>query len=426
MSIDLLSLFGAGLLTFLTPCVLPLIPIYLAALMGGDIKSLGKQRRGQLMGRAGLFSIGFIGVFTLLGLGASTIGTAMQDNKTLLQIGGALLIAVFGLKFLGLVQIPLLDRVVKADDDRLQTRFSGVNALVMGVVFAAGWSPCVGPVLGSVLTYTAGASSDPLTGAVYLAVYGAGFAAPLLLTAAFSEVGLGLLRRLHPYLPRLERATGVLLLLFAALLVRDVSAEVGASASAGAAGAPALAELGLEGSEEGKPALPVMVELYAKDCAICKRMKPVVDDLIDQCDQNGVRVTAIDVSEADNASLASKVRLVGVPTFLFLDPSGNEVARLVGEQTPDTLRQGLAALTGGQCATMGRYDGPSEDQASSDSVARGSEPPAAQPGAACPSGPESVKLADMGAYGDGSSPPGAIDEPDPNAVGHGACTQDML
>jgi len=426
MSIDLLSLFGAGLLTFLTPCVLPLIPIYLAALMGGDITSLGKQRRGQLMRRAGLFAVGFISVFTLLGLGASTIGVVLRDSKPLLQIGGALLIAVFGLKFLGIIQVPLLDRVVRADDDRVQTRFSGVNALVMGVVFAAGWSPCVGPVLGSVLTYTAGTSSDPLTGALYLAVYGAGFATPLMLTAAFSEVGLRFLRRLHPYLPRIERATGVLLLIFAALMVRDVNAEVGASSSAGADDRPVLAALGLEAEDDGKPALPVMVELYAKDCSICKRMKPVVDELINQCDQNGVRVAAIDVSEQQNAKLASKYRLVGVPTFLFLDPSGKEVARLVGEQTPTTLRQGLAALTGGQCETMARYDESGPDPRSDGLVAEGSEAPPLQPGATCSAGAESVKLAGKGAVGDVPSPSTAVDEPDQNAVGHDACSQDML
>ncbi len=425
MSIDLVTLFGAGLLTFLTPCVLPLIPIYLAALMGGDMTSLGK-RRGQLMGRAALFSVGFVGVFTLLGLGASTIGATLTESKPLLQIVGALLIALFGLKFIGVVQIPFLDRVVKADDERLQTRFSGVNALVMGVVFAVGWSPCVGPVLGSVLTYTAGASSDSLTGGLYLSIYGAGFATPLLLTAAFSEAGIRLLRKLHPYLPRLERATGVLLLVFAAFLVRDVSAQ----ATAATAGAPteggALAHFGIEPAEDDSPALPLMVELYAEDCSICQRMKPVVDDLINQCDKKGVRVTAVDVSEERNAKLAKQHRLVGVPTFLFLDASGNEVARLVGEQTPDTLRQGLAALTGEECSTLGRYDEPPRDDPQPPAVAAAAPSPGAEPGAACSTGAESVLLAERRDTDQDPKPPAQADAPADEADGHAACNLDSL
>jgi len=419
MSIDLVTLFGAGLLTFVTPCVLPLIPIYLAALVGGDLDSLGK-RRGQLMRRAGLFSLGFVSVFTLLGLGASTLGSALTESKPLLQIGGALLIALFGLKFLGVIQIPLLDRVIKADDERLQTRFSGVNALLMGVVFAVGWSPCVGPVLGSVLTYTASASSDPLTGGLYLAIYGAGFATPLLLTAAFSEAGMGLLRKLRPYLPRLERATGLLLLLFAAFLVRDVNAQ----ATAGAAPAPdgsALAQLGLEGRDEPTAALPVMVELYADNCSICQRMKPVVDELIDQCDQKGVRVTAIDVSQERNAQLASKYRLVGVPTFLFLDAQGNEVARLVGEQTESTLRQGLAALTGDECATLGRYDEPRPDETGAESIAARPAPPAAPTGATCAAGPGAVMLAERTGAAQAAEGPRDGDGSADGADGHEAC-----
>ncbi|MCK5687787.1 sulfite exporter TauE/SafE family protein, partial [Myxococcota bacterium] len=193
-------IFGAGILTYLTPCVLPLIPIYLSALVGGDIRSMEGGSRGTLILRAMLFSVGFIAVFTLLGLTASTFGSAMAEHKLVLQIGGALLILVFGLKFLGVIRIPFFDRVVQGDDSRFKTRFAWLNALIMGFVFALGWSPCVGPVLGSILTYTASTASSPLAGAGYLTIYGLGFALPLIITAAFAEAGAKGLKKLYPHL----------------------------------------------------------------------------------------------------------------------------------------------------------------------------------------------------------------------------------
>ncbi len=353
MIFDLAAVFGAGLLSFATPCVLPVIPVYLAALAGGDLRSL-EGGRCRLLGRAALFSLGFVAVFTAMGLGASSIGAFLSDHRVAMQVAGALVVLVFALKFLGLVRIPALDRVVKADDRRVMTRFAGVNAFLMGVVFAAGWSPCVGPVLGSVLTFTASAATHPGAGAGYLAAYGLGFALPLLVTAAFAEAGTRLLRRLGPQLPRIEKAMGVLMLAVAVFLGHGAMSDAGSPAgdpppdgtgSAGASAGPA--------APEGEP-LPRMIEIYTESCPICRRMKPLMAGLVEQCDRRGVRVETVDVSRPENRHLSVRHRVVGVPTFLFIDEFGQEVARLVGEQTEGTLKQGLAALRGEECPGLGR------------------------------------------------------------------------
>jgi len=335
VSFDLLTVFGAGLLTFVTPCVLPLVPIYLAALVGGDLRDREGSGRWRLLWRAALFSIGFVSVFTLMGLGASSVGAFLGEHRSALQVVGALVVLLFALKFLGLIRIPFLDRVVKADEARFKTRFASVNALVMGVVFAAGWSPCVGPVLGSVLTFTASSANSPAVGAGYLALYGAGFALPLLVVAAFAGVALRLLDRVGPLLPKIEKGIGVLLLVVAGFLVHDAAGMWGDTASVE--------------NDSGDGVLPVMVELYEEDCPVCQRMRPLVAELEEQCDRHDVQVEAIDVSRAENAQLVERYRLVGVPTFLFLDRDGVEVARLVGEQTERTLKQALSALRGEEC-----------------------------------------------------------------------------
>lgn len=347
MALGLAAIFGAGVLTYVTPCVLPLIPIYLAALAGGNVKEVSGLGRGQLLVRAGFFALGFVAVFTAMGMAASWIGGVLTTHRMTLQALGGIVVVLFGLKFLGIIEIPWLDRVARADDRRLQTRWASVNAVLMGILFAAGWSPCVGPVLGTVLTYTASTTSEPLVGAGYLATYGLGFALPLFVTAVFAEVGLRWMRKLGPILPKLERGMGVLMLLVAASLLFDLNpAAEPAPAFAAAAREQALAA-------EAPRARPTMLELYSSDCPICREMEPVVAQVASECEGEAVGIELVDVKRPENRHYITKHRLLGVPTFLFLDENRTEVARLVGKQSHDALHQALATLRGESCAAVG-------------------------------------------------------------------------
>lgn len=352
MVLSLAGIFAAGLLTFVTPCVLPLIPIYLSAMVGGDVRQLDVSGRGQLLARASLFALGFIAVFTLLGLTASSVSAALGEHRALVEGAGALLILLFGLKFLGVVRLPWLDRIARSDESRLKTRFAWVNAVLMGVVFAAGWSPCVGPVLGSVLSYTASKTSDPLLGAGYLATYGLGFALPLVVTAAFAELGIRLLRRIHPHLARIERAIGVLLVIVSGSLLWDL----GRSAEP-TSGAASLASEARAAAPDGPASTPLMMEFYSADCPICRAMKPVVDEITEECHGKGVNIVAYDLSKPELRHVATEYRLVGVPTFVFVDTTGAEVARLVGHQTKQALKQAIAAVRGEACPGVGPLPG---------------------------------------------------------------------
>ncbi len=348
MDFSILTIFSAGLMTFLTPCVFPLIPVYLAALVGGDIAGLHGTQKGQLVFRAVLFAVGFTSVFTLMGLGASAMGAFLSDHRVALQIVGTVVVLFFALKFLRIIKVPLLDRIVKADQRRFATRFSALNAVVMGIVFAAGWSPCVGPVLGSVLTYTAAQTSSATIGAAYLAMYGAGFAVPLILTAVFAEKGLVLIGRLSGYLPRFERGMGVLLLAIAAYMGMDVMKDINPSAPVN------LAEIALsndspEPAEKETVAFPQMLEVYSEDCPSCKKMEPIVDKIKGRCTKEGVRVDAVDVSRPASNHLVEELQIVGVPTFLFFDDLGLETMRLVGVQTEGTLMRALSQVGGDVC-----------------------------------------------------------------------------
>jgi len=347
MALSFLGVFAAGLLTFVTPCVLPLVPIYLAAMVGGDIRSLSGIGRGQLVLRAAWFSLGFTLIFVGLGLGATAAGAFLIENKAALSAAGAVLVALFGLKFLGVIRIPWLDATWRADDRKLSAKRSWLSAFGMGLIFAAGWSPCVGPVLGSVLTYTAAATSEPLVGAAYLGMYGLGFALPLIGLAFFAEAGLRLMARLSRHLRAVEIALGVLLLVVAAGMATDAL-----PALTGSAPAPAVAA----DTSVDPEAEPTLLAFTSSECAICQRMKPILNALVERCDGNKVTVRLVDVSRPANRPMVKAYHLIGVPTFVFADRDGTEVARLVGEQTEAGLTRALSALRGEPCPGLALLD----------------------------------------------------------------------
>ena len=148
-NVSYLAAFVAGLLSITSPCILPVIPLYMAYLVGSTERST--QARGPLLVNAVAFVLGFSVVFVLVGTAFGLIGTAMSERKTLLvQLGGLMLI-VLGLHQIGLVRIPFLTRTVRIRS-AMSERGSVVTSGLVGMTFAAGWTPCAGPILGAILT----------------------------------------------------------------------------------------------------------------------------------------------------------------------------------------------------------------------------------------------------------------------------------
>jgi len=223
MNLSLLSIFGAGVLTFASPCVLPIVPVYFAMLAGtgtGDLpESPGRPR---LLATTIAFAAGLSSVFVLLGMGASAAGHALAAHRGTLLVAGAAGVILFGLKLVGVIRIPLLDREFRPALDRARVPAGSlVAAWFLGAAFAIGWTPCVGPVLGAVLTYTASRTSHPATGALYLGMYAAGITLPLIVASAFATRALPWFRRMQRHLHKLEMATGVALIAFGVLLGTD-------------------------------------------------------------------------------------------------------------------------------------------------------------------------------------------------------------
>lgn len=213
--IGLLVAFLAGLVSFVSPCVLPLVPSYLTFITGISLEDVEKSRRFALL-HAFLFVIGFSIVFVTMGVAASAVGRVLLVHRVwVARVGGAIII-VFGLYLAGVFNASLLGR-----DTRLHLRnkpLGYLGTVVVGMAFGAGWSPCLGPILGSILTYAATAG-DAGRGAVLLSAYSAGLAVPFLISAVALEELIGFAQRNRARLAWLTRASGVLLIIVGLLLV---------------------------------------------------------------------------------------------------------------------------------------------------------------------------------------------------------------
>ncbi|MEZ5779572.1 MAG: cytochrome c biogenesis protein CcdA [Paracoccaceae bacterium] len=211
----------AGILSFLSPCILPMVPFYLCYMAGISMQELrsdatiapGAQRR--LILSAVFFALGVTSIFMLLGMGATAIGNAFRQWMEPLSWVAAAVLLVFGLHFLGILRIPFLYREARIEAKVEPTTIAG--AYVMGLAFGFGWTPCVGPALAAILMVAS--SLDTIwRGAALLFVYGMAMTAPFVLAAAFAKPFLRLMSRYRKYLGHVEKVMGVMLILFAVLI----------------------------------------------------------------------------------------------------------------------------------------------------------------------------------------------------------------
>jgi cytochrome c-type biogenesis protein len=210
-----LAAFLAGLLSFLSPCVLPLVPSYIGFLTGMTIEEMGDRRRWALW-HAVMFVLGFSLVFIALGVTATALGATLAYHKALIAKIGGVLIIIFGIYATGIFRIAAFERERRVYLDRKPVGFLGSG--LVGMAFAAGWTPCLGPILGGILTM-AGTSGDISQGVFLLAAYSAGLAVPFLIAAVALDRFREWFTKFRRWLPWVQRASGVLLIIVGVLLV---------------------------------------------------------------------------------------------------------------------------------------------------------------------------------------------------------------
>jgi cytochrome c-type biogenesis protein len=229
MSLDVSAggAFVAGLLSFASPCVLPLVPPYLAYMGGVSIEELNEGGRARVrvavMLAALCFVAGFSTVFVVLGATASWIGQAVSAHLGLLSYVAGTFVILMGLHFLHVFRIPLFDRTVRIG---LAEKPAGlIGAYVIGLAFGFGWSPCVGPVLAAILL-VAGAQDSAGEGARLLFIYSLGIGVPFLVAASFAGAFMRWSARFRKRLDMIEKAMGLLLIATGVLIVTGQMAVI--------------------------------------------------------------------------------------------------------------------------------------------------------------------------------------------------------
>ena len=209
--------FGAGVASFLSPCVLPLIPSYITFITGMTLDDVPRARRVALV-HALLFVLGFSLIFLALGASATLIGRLLVTYRVWISRVGGLLVLAFGLYLLGLFKLDAFarERRIHITDKPL----GYLGTVVVGIAFGAGWTPCIGPILGSILTYAA-TQGEVRRGVLLLGAYSLGLAVPFVLAAVLIERFLIAFAAIKRHMVWVTRISGVLLVIVAVLMITD-------------------------------------------------------------------------------------------------------------------------------------------------------------------------------------------------------------
>jgi len=227
MDVTLIGALAAGLLSFLSPCILPIVPFYLAYMAGVGMDQISAgadgsavitpQIRTKAVISASCFALGVVTIFVAMGATASAFGQLVADYMTWLRMIAAALIVVMGLHFLGIVRIGILYRQLRADAGDT-ANLSFIGAYVIGLAFAFGWTPCVGPVLAAILFTSATEAGGALRGGSLLFVYGIGMTLPFVLAALFIGPFMRWMAGFRRHLDKVEKVMGALLIGFGVLI----------------------------------------------------------------------------------------------------------------------------------------------------------------------------------------------------------------
>ena len=211
MKVSILAAFGGGLLSFLSPCVLPLMPVYVSFVTGYSVQELkeGEFSTIRILTPTLAFILGFSVVFVTLGASATLIGEILNRYLHIISRILGVLVIVLGLHIMGIFRLPLLQKHLQVKE--VKTPKGILGPVVLGMAFALGWSPCTGPILASILAY-ASTQQHVVKGVLLLATYSAGLAIPFLLCALLFSYAMKVLQRFHRFFRTVEVISGLVLI----------------------------------------------------------------------------------------------------------------------------------------------------------------------------------------------------------------------
>ncbi|AOH42177.1 hypothetical protein BEQ56_00970 [Anaerolineaceae bacterium oral taxon 439] len=208
LSVSIWGAFIGGLFSFFSPCIIPLLPVYVSILTetGGPQKANSGANRVL---NSLLFVLGVGASFAVLGFGFGTVSAFVSQRAV--SVAAGLLIVLMGVSQMGLIHLPVFDRF-SDQSGKIEARGGPFRSFLLGLLMSIGWIPCIGPILASIL-FLSGTSGSALQGGGYMLIYITGFAVPFLIITIFSDYFLTKIRKIHPYLPLIKKIGGALLIL---------------------------------------------------------------------------------------------------------------------------------------------------------------------------------------------------------------------
>ena len=210
----------AGIMTFLSPCILPMIPAYISFITGATLDELKRDKKtlGKSVLNSVFFILGFSIIFILLGASFSYLGSFIGGNRAIIRWAGGIIVIIFGLHIAGVFTVPFLNFQKRIQAGKSSLNYAG--AFLVGVTFAVGWTPCVGPILSSILIL-ASAQGTLYKGIILLAIYSLGIGIPFLITALFINWALSFFDKIKKYYRIIEIVSGLILVLVGVMIITN-------------------------------------------------------------------------------------------------------------------------------------------------------------------------------------------------------------